>query len=274
MGAEALKVGVEGVKRAPQLLHYLYRGSKHLFSGGKQIAGGCLRHWKPIVLFGGIAEGRVTGRGAVDAWSSWIMPEGEGLYDKAARTLAGNENVDKYGPTGGMSASVMGSRNYESAREAASEFADRAKDTALGAVEHGREYLSNVHDSSDQEEYAEQETQERSKRGLSSFTPFNSYTEMLKGVFGNSGNQLSMAAMIPAALLLFGNYGFMAKIAGLMLGGFAVNNIDRRSGNSRSLVEGEELNRRQQARIRESGDYSVRAGNQEDNNTVHRGRRL
>lgn len=60
-------------------------------------------------------------------------------------------------------------------------------------------------------------------RTIQDLSPMENFKSLLSYVTGG-GTGTSVAAMIPAAMLLFGNYGFMAKIASVMLGTFAYKN--------------------------------------------------
>ena len=59
---------------------------------------------------------------------------------------------------------------------------------------------------------------------FSALNPFNSIGQLANS-FWNGGSGMSLAALIPAAFLMFGNFGWMGKIASLFLGSLAMKNI-------------------------------------------------
>lgn len=59
---------------------------------------------------------------------------------------------------------------------------------------------------------------------LSMLNPFNSLGSLV-GSITQGGSGLSLAALIPAAFLMFGNFGWMGKIASLFLGSLAMKNM-------------------------------------------------
>ena len=59
---------------------------------------------------------------------------------------------------------------------------------------------------------------------LNMLNPFNSFSSLLGNIIGG-GKGISLAAMIPAAFLMFGNFGWMGKIASLFLGSLALKNM-------------------------------------------------
>lgn len=58
---------------------------------------------------------------------------------------------------------------------------------------------------------------------LQQLSPVNMFTSLIGNMFGG-GHGTTLAAAIPAAMLMFGNYGWMAKLAAVMLGSFAWKN--------------------------------------------------
>ena len=67
---------------------------------------------------------------------------------------------------------------------------------------------------------------QRQGLGLSSFNPFNGFTDLLNKVTGGNTNMMSALSLIPAAMLMFGNFGMMGKVASLFLGSFALKHIN------------------------------------------------
>ena len=69
-------------------------------------------------------------------------------------------------------------------------------------------------------------TQQGQGMSLSDFSPFTGFKNLLNTVTGGNTNMMSVAAMIPAAMLMFGNFGWMGKIASMMLGSMALKNMN------------------------------------------------
>ena len=59
---------------------------------------------------------------------------------------------------------------------------------------------------------------------FSSLNPFDSVGQVASS-FWSGGSGMSLAALIPAAFLMFGNFGWMGKIASLFLGSLAMKNM-------------------------------------------------
>lgn len=68
--------------------------------------------------------------------------------------------------------------------------------------------------------------QQQQGMGLSSFSPFSGFTDLLNKVTGGNTNMMSALSLIPAAMLMFGNFGMMGKVASLFLGSFALKHIN------------------------------------------------
>lgn len=107
---------------------------------------------------------------------------------------------------------------------------------------------------------------------LSNLSPMKSFQSLLGELFGG-GKTTSIAAAIPAAMLMFGNYGWMAKIASVMLGGFAYKNakqaqqqenMARQSTNGIFQIAGQSVMRTP------AEQYALLSAAQDD--TVYRGR--
>lgn len=59
---------------------------------------------------------------------------------------------------------------------------------------------------------------------FSALNPFNGIGDVMNSILGG-GSGMSLAALIPAAFLMFGNFGWMGKIASLFLGSLAMKNM-------------------------------------------------
>ena len=71
------------------------------------------------------------------------------------------------------------------------------------------------------------QTPDQQNRGILSFLLDNSgIGNLLKG-FSMGGTGMNLAALVSSAFLLFGNFGWMGKIGGLLLSGLAVKNMRR-----------------------------------------------
>ena len=116
------------------------------------------------------------------------------------------------------------------------------------------------------EAYQQQAMQQPQNGGLfSMLNPFNAISNVIGGV-ANGGSGMSLAALIPAAFLMFGNFGWMGKIASLFLGSLAMKNIRQQQSQSYNpypqVVQTPQQNYEQLAL----------ASRQNDDNVVHRGR--
>ncbi len=73
--------------------------------------------------------------------------------------------------------------------------------------------------------YQQQAVMPQQGGGLfSALNPFDSIGQVANS-FWNGGSGMSLAALIPAAFLMFGNFGWMGKIASLFLGSLAMKNM-------------------------------------------------
>lgn len=127
--------------------------------------------------------------------------------------------------------------------------------------------------------YQQQALQQQPQGGglLSALTPFSSVGNMVDQGLGSilkGGTGLSLAAMIPAAFLLFGNFGWFGKLSSLLLGTLAYKNMRQQQVLSTPLPHVMEQ------QVQQGSDYVQRNGFQyavdtvqpEESNVIHRSR--
>ena len=110
------------------------------------------------------------------------------------------------------------------------------KDAVIHGVDAARGYVSDhVPSMPSMHQYADQQVliaqgqypaQQGQGMSLADFSPFSGFKNLLNTVTGGNTNMMSVAAMIPAAMLMFGNFGWMGKIASMMLGSMALKNMN------------------------------------------------
>ncbi len=238
LGAQALKAW------GPSLV-------KNTASCGKSVVKFAAKNPKFSFIGGGVAVGQATGNGALRTWSNWLMggDEKETQAEKINRTLNGDkahggnvvgDTLDSVAGEGTSKAVVDSLKSAKdsvasathSAKEAAVDGAGAAKDFLAGLMP-SRPSLNQYADQQMQQyydpnlQYAGQNPYQQGRQvTLSDFSPFTGFRNMLNHVTGGNTNLMSVAAMIPAAMLMFGNFGWMGKIASLMLGSMAVKNLN------------------------------------------------
>ena len=204
---------------------------------------------------GGIAAGQLNGNGALRTWANWLGggDEKETLAEKVNRNLNGDKakggNIlgDTLDSVAGDGAAQAVVDTVKDVKDGAVNVATATKDTVVSGVDAARGFVSNhVPSLPSMNQYADQQVlqaqgqypvqyqgqlpaQQGGVTSLADFTPFTSFKSMLNTVTGGNTNMMSVAAMIPAAMLMFGNFGWMGKIASLMLGSMAVKNMNHPS---------------------------------------------
>lgn len=111
---------------------------------------------------------------------------------------------------------------------------------------------------------------------LNMLNPFQSIGNML-GSVTSGGTGMSLAALIPAAFLMFGNFGWMGKIASLFLGSLAMKNMRQQQVLAPSSMASAIQQGQQQfvvAPVQEQYRQQLALANKNDDesNVVHRGR--
>ena len=211
-------------------------------------------------------KGKVAGQDAVDQSVGQVVVDGvagEGTYQKAGTTV-GNV-VDGAGNV--ITAVGQGVQNaYHGAGEIV---------TNLMQGQGGQQQP--MTDQQIYQAYQQQALAQQQPQGgglLNMLNPFQSISNLL-GSVTNGGTGMSLAALIPAAFLMFGNFGWMGKIASLFLGSLAMKNMRQQQVLAPSSVI--QQGQQQQfvvAPVQEQYNQQIALANQQDNesNVVHRGR--
>lgn len=214
--------------------------AKKIFLGSVDLGKSGLRfiaaHPKASFVGGGIAVGSMTGDGALRTWANWIGggDSKETAAEKVNRVING-DNAHGGNVVGDTLDSVTGEGT-------AQKVVDTVKEVKNGVVEVAQSTkdlavrntpsLPSLGQCADQQmaQYAGPSAMQYPQQGgvstLADFSPFSGFRSLLNTVTGGNTNMMSVAAMIPAALLMFGNFGWMGKIASLMLGSMAVKNLN------------------------------------------------
>ena len=202
-----------------------------------------LTHPKDSFLVGGAAVGIANGDGALRTWANWLTPGSrkDPLADKLNKTINGDKAKG-----GNILGDTLDSVAGDGTSQAIADGVRTVKDGAISTVDAAHSFVSNHMPSMPtMNQYADQQivaqgqypmqyagqypVQQGGGMSLSDFSPFSGFKSMLNTVTGGNTNLMSVAAMIPAAMLMFGNFGWMGKIASLMLGSMAVKNINHPS---------------------------------------------
>ena len=193
---------------------------------------------------GGIVAGKLNGDGAVRTWSNWILAgkDGDSLAEKLNKTINGDkahggnlvgDTLDSVAGEGTAKDIADTVRNVKDGTVSA---VGATKDAVIHGVDAARGYVSDhVPSMPSMHQYADQQVliaqgqypaQQGQGMSLADFSPFSGFKNLLNTVTGGNTNMMSVAAMIPAAMLMFGNFGWMGKIASMMLGSMALKNMN------------------------------------------------
>lgn len=184
--------------------------------------------------------------GSVVGWN-YFMNE-ESLLEQATDVVLGedaSQGLKDGGVVGGLKSVVFGSEGsdksigenvidgvvgqgaYQQIGETAGNVVDAAGNT-LHAAGQG---LQQAYQGAGQmvQHYQQQAVMPPQGGGVySSLNPFTSIGQVVSSFLGG-GTGMSLAALIPAAFLMFGNFGWMGKIASLFLGSLAMKNMRMQS---------------------------------------------
>lgn len=219
---------------------------KAIISGAGRMLEGAVKNWKGTLALGSVGIASATGIGVFDQWKNILFTQGEGdgVTDGVKTTLFGKKNKDK-SFAGNVVDELVDDGTYEGMKNtlkkgvnAIGETADHLRDAASNMTRpsegfgtsyypEGAPYVAAPYSASP---YAASSYGEGSGGGL-----FGSFTNLLHTITGGNTNMMSMAALIPAAMLMFGNFGWMGKIASLFLGNFALKNINKPSARQQAL---------------------------------------
>ena len=118
---------------------------------------------------------------------------------------------------------VVGEGTYHQIGETAGNVVDAAGNVIHSAGQGMQQAYNNAGQMV--QNYQQQAVMPQQDGGLfSALNPFSSISNLVGSFFGG-GSALSLAALIPAAFLMFGNFGWMGKIASLFLGSLAMKNM-------------------------------------------------
>lgn len=164
---------------------------------------------------------------------------------------------------------VVGDGTYRQIGETAGNVMDAAENT----LHHAGQSLQNAYHNAGQmvQNYQQQAAMPQQDGGLfSALTPFSGISNLVGSFFGG-GSALSLAALIPAAFLMFGNFGWMGKIASLFLGSLAMKNM--RSHQQVMYVPQQQMPYQQVQQPNYQPQLAQAQEEEETNShTVHRGR--
>ena len=277
----------------------LAKGTWNIGKSGLKFAA---KNPKFSLVGGGIAVGSMTGNGALRTWANWFGggDASETTSEKLNRVLNGDkahggnvlgDTLDSIAGEGTAQAVVDGVKDV---RDGAVNVATATRETVVSGVDAARGFVSDHMPSMpSMNQYADQQVaaqgqypvqyagqypaQQGGGMSLSDFSPFNGFKSMLNTVTGGNTNLMSVAAMIPAAMLMFGNFGWMGKIASLMLGSLAVKNINHPTQQVTApyAVQPQMVQQQYQQNYREQlalADGGGGRGREEEDHVVMRGR--
>jgi len=101
-------------------------------------------------------------------------------------------------------------------------------------------------------------------------SPFAAFKNVMLSMLNGNGNTLGMAAMLPAAYLMFGHFGWMGKIVSLLLGGTAATGLAKQMSSPAAQRQQQAGYNIPDSNIRE---VNIPAVTDDDDNVVTRGRR-
>lgn len=252
---------------------------------------------------GGIMVGQFTGNGALRTWENWLLggDEKETTAEKLNRTLngdsakGGNLVGDTLDSVAGKGTSKAVVDSLRTARDTVADATRSAKNAVVDGAGAAKDYVAGLTPSSPSlDQYADQQMQQfynynpvqhagqnQYRQGggvsLSDFSPFTGFKNLLNQVTGGNTNLMSVAAMIPAAMLMFGNFGWMGKVASLMLGSMAVKNLNHPSlqtyvPNPQIQIQPQQVQELYQRNYQIAMGEGLPVSGNEDNRVVMRGR--
>ena len=179
--------------------------------------------------------------GSVVGWKYFVNDES--LLEQATEIALGDDaskGLKEKGVTGGLKGlafaegadksigeNVVDGMVGEGAYNHISHAAGNAVDTVENGFHAAGQGIQNACQGAGQmvQGYQQQAIMPQQGGGLfSSLNPFDSVGQVASS-FWSGGSGMSLAALIPAAFLMFGNFGWMGKIASLFLGSLAMKNM-------------------------------------------------
>lgn len=216
---------------------------KGTFNMGKGAFRFAAKNPKFSFVGGGIAVGSFTGNGALRTWANWVGggDAKETTAEKLNRVINGDKakggNIigNTIDSVAGEGTAQEMADTVKTVKDGAVSVAGVTKDAVVNGVDTARGFVSDhMPGMPSMNQYADQQmamqgqypTQQGQGMSLSDFSPFTGFKNLLNTVTGGNTNMMSVAAMIPAAMLMFGNFGWMGKIASMMLGSMALKNMN------------------------------------------------
>ena len=180
--------------------------------------------------------------GSVAGWKYFVNDES--LLEQATEVALGDDaskGLKENGVTGGLKGLAFGADGADKSigenvvdgvvGEGTYDHITHAAGNAVDTVENGLhaagQGIQNAYQGTDQmvQGYQQQAIMPQQGGGqFSALNPFNGIGQLASS-FWNGGSGMSLAALIPAAFLMFGNFGWMGKIASLFLGSLAMKNM-------------------------------------------------
>lgn len=214
-------------------------------------------------------KGKVAGQDAVEQSVGQVVVDGvagDGTYQKAGNTV-GNV-VDGAGNV--INAVGQGVQNaYTGAGEIVSSMMQGQGGQQVPMTD------QQIYQAYQQQALTQQPSQDGGL--LNMLNPFNAISNVLGGLT-SGGTGMSLAALIPAAFLMFGNFGWMGKIASLFLGSLAMKNMRQQQ----VLMPQQQISVQQgyqpqmvsvpSQQVSQSPYLALAGVREEENNVVHRGR--
>ena len=180
--------------------------------------------------------------GSVVGWKYFVNDES--LLEQATEVALGDDaskGLKEKGVTGGLKGLAFGAEGAdksigenvvdgmigEGTYDHISHAAGNAVDAVGNGVHAAGEGVQNAFQGAGQmvQGYQQQAVVPQQGGGLfSALNPFDSISQVANS-FWSGGSGMSLAALIPAAFLMFGNFGWMGKIASLFLGSLAMKNM-------------------------------------------------
>ena len=259
------------------------KGTWNLGKSGVKFAA---KNPKFSLVGGGILVGNYTGNGLLRTWGNWIG--GGDAKETAAEKLNRVINGDKaHGGNvlGDTLDSVAGEGTAKEIADTVVSVAGATKDAVVNGVDAARGFVAgHTPGTPSMNQYVDQQmamqgqypAQQGQGMSLADFSPFSGFKNLLNTVTGGNTNMMSVAAMIPAAMLMFGNFGWMGKIASLMLGSLALKNMNHPASQQNmqmqynpQLVQ-QQYQQNYHEQLAQAGDGAGR--NENDDHIIMRGR--
>lgn len=233
--AKGLQLGLQAIKTwGPGLV-------KGTASATKSLGNFAAKHPKFSFGAAGIGVGMVTGQGALRTWAGWLLPgtSDDTLAEKVNKAINGSQAEG-----GNIIGDTIDSVAGDGTSKSIADTVKNTKDTVVNGVDAARGFVADhMPGMPSMNQYADQQMAmqgqypaqvvgqggypaQQHQMTLADFSPFTGFKNLLNTVTGGNTNMMSVAAMIPAAMLMFGNFGWMGKIASLMLGSLALKNMN------------------------------------------------